>query len=394
MIKSVRIKHFKAIKDSGTIKLGPLTVFVGHNGTGKSSIVEALEFFKTYATQGLDAAIEPWYDFDHILWQGAERKATPIAPFYTLPMEFILTGSEQNNPNIKSWSAKTKIGKLSANYAASMGDRKAGDLVTQTSALTALGKFTRYQSFGGVAYENKEKIQPKTSKIFNRTPHPTWDTWMFLNLDPTHIGAPHPKKHSFDNGLDRTGGNLAQYLKTFIELDPDGFDAMIDSLRYILPYAAGIESEVTKDLINQLSFIRLVEEFEDGGHVKLPGWVMSGGTLRILSILAALRHPNPPSVLFIEELENGLDPRALGFLVEEIRDAISEGRTQVIATTHSPYLLDKLSLDHIITVDRESGCPPIFKKASDDPQLSDWSERFAPGSLYTMGMFREKGEDA
>lgn len=397
MIKSVRIKHFKAIKDSGTIKLGPLTVFVGHNGTGKSSIIEALEFFKAYATKGLDAAVEPWYDFNHILWQGAARKATLKAPFYTLPMEFILTGAEKKNPHIKSWTAKTKISKLSDNCETLTGEsQKSGDLVTQASVLTARGKFTRSQAFGAAPYENDQKMESTSSasSIFSIKPHPAWHSWMFLNLDPTQIGAPRPRKHSFDYGLDRTGGNLAKYLQLFIDHDPDGFDAMIDAMRHILPYAADIESEVTKDLINELSFIRLVEEFEDGGHVKLPGWMLSGGTLRILTILAALRHPLPPSVLFIEELENGLDPRALGFLVEEIRDAIAEGKTQVIATTHSPYLLDKLSLDHIITVDREAGGPPVFKKASDDPQLADWSERFAPGSLYTMGMFRSKGEDA
>ena len=42
MIKSVEIKNFKAI-EKAKVKLTPLTAFIGYNGTGKSSMLEALE---------------------------------------------------------------------------------------------------------------------------------------------------------------------------------------------------------------------------------------------------------------------------------------------------------------------------------------------------------------
>jgi predicted ATPase len=116
--------------------------------------------------------------------------------------------------------------------------------------------------------------------------------------------------------------------------------------------------------------------------------VLSGGTLRILALLAALRHPKGPSVLFIEELENGLDPRAIGFVMEEIRRAVSSGDKQVILTSHSPYLLNKLSLSHIVTVERQPGGPPTFRRPAEEDELMKWSEDFAPGSLYTMGRLR------
>ena len=153
--------------------------------------------------------------------------------------------------------------------------------------------------------------------IFRAKPAPEFNNWLFLSLDPSHILAPRPRRYLFDSSLDRTGGNLSQYQRSFIELDPDGYGAMIEAVGYILPDAADVQPEVTSDLTNQMSFIRLVESFENGGHVKLPGWVLSGGTLRILTMLTALRHPTPPTVLFIEELENGLDPRALGFIVDK-----------------------------------------------------------------------------
>jgi len=45
-LSSVVIRNFKAIRDSGHLDLGWLTVFIGNNGSGKSSAVEALETVK------------------------------------------------------------------------------------------------------------------------------------------------------------------------------------------------------------------------------------------------------------------------------------------------------------------------------------------------------------
>ncbi|MBT3368702.1 MAG: AAA family ATPase, partial [Nitrospina sp.] len=42
-LSSFHLKNFKAVRNSGRLKLTPLTAFIGHNGSGKSSLVEALE---------------------------------------------------------------------------------------------------------------------------------------------------------------------------------------------------------------------------------------------------------------------------------------------------------------------------------------------------------------
>ena len=112
--------------------------------------------------------------------------------------------------------------------------------------------------------------------------------------------------------------------------------------------------------------------------------MLSTGTLRLLALLALLRHPTPPPLIVVEEIENGLDPRTIGMLVEEIRNAITLKRTQVIATTHSPYLLDLLALEHLIVVERDNSGEPKFFRPERDASLKAWRDRFAPGQLYLM----------
>jgi predicted ATPase len=117
--------------------------------------------------------------------------------------------------------------------------------------------------------------------------------------------------------------------------------------------------------------------------------MLSTGTLRLLALLALLRHPSPPPLIVVEEIENGLDPRSIHLIVEEIRNVVLDGVTQVILTTHSPYLLDLLMLEHLVLVERDSKGHPRFLRPADNENLQRWAADFAPGKLYTMGSLGE-----
>ena len=65
-------------------------------------------------------------------------------------------------------------------------------------------------------------------------------------------------------------------------------------------------------------------------------------------------------------------------------------KTQLILTTHSPYLLDLLPLSSIVLVDRVEG-EPQFTRPADSDAVQQWAKNFAPGHLYTMGRLYEEG---
>jgi predicted ATP-dependent endonuclease of OLD family len=62
---------------------------------------------------------------------------------------------------------------------------------------------------------------------------------------------------------------------------------------------------------------------------------------------------------------------------------ITAQTTQIILTTHSPYLLDLLDLSHIVVTERVNGAPTFVRP--DEESLKDWAQSFSPGRLYTMG---------
>src|SRR5947209_17510917 len=105
-LQSFRLKNFKAVRDSGAIKFTPLTVLIGNNGSGKSSIIEGLEMLHTIVTADLDTAIAPWRDFRHILNKAVPHKLEDESgqlsrPYHINPISFDLRTRLENRINVR-----------------------------------------------------------------------------------------------------------------------------------------------------------------------------------------------------------------------------------------------------------------------------------------------------
>ena len=71
-LKSFRLENFKAVQKSGTIWFTPLTVLIGNNGSGKSSLIEGLETYRSIVVDGLDTAMDRWLGMGHV-WNKRAR---------------------------------------------------------------------------------------------------------------------------------------------------------------------------------------------------------------------------------------------------------------------------------------------------------------------------------
>jgi len=205
--------------------------------------------------------------------------------------------------------------------------------------------------------------------------------WQFLTLSPERMGLPVPQQRTKGAvRLANDGSNVADFLLDLRRQDANAFNGIVETMAFVLPYAKDIQPTLTSSEIERKAWLQLSED-----TFKVPGWLLSTGTLRMLALLALLRHPSPPPLIVVEEIENGLDPRSIHLIVEEIRSAVLAGVTQVVVTTHSPYLLDLLTLEHLVVVERDAEGHPRFIRPADHKNLQAWAQEFAPGKLYTMG---------
>jgi predicted ATPase len=376
-LDSIRLQNFKAIRDSKTIPLSPLTAFIGYNGSGKSSVVEGLETLQHIARYGLDAAMQAWRGFEHIwnrhtLHQARKANQDVPWPHYTNPMHFNVRG-------------RTGQGAFVYDMDVNMEPSGVHIFIQDERVMVSNKVILDRNAQGRVKITPVQSDDTKSDKVSDGKAAIDGElesfisAWQFLALVPQGMGQPVPQTRTGGRlQLARNGANVAEYLLDIRNRDLRAFEGIVETLSYVLDYAQDLQPAITSELERNV-YLQLVE-----GQIKLPGWLLSTGTLRLLALLAVLRHPEPPPLIVIEELENGLDPRTIHLIVDEIRDVVESETSQVIITTHSPYLLDLLDLEHVVLVARIDE-QPVFTRPADVESLQTWRARFSPGKLYTMG---------
>ncbi|MDP1605502.1 MAG: AAA family ATPase [Rhodocyclaceae bacterium] len=365
MLESLRIQNFKAVRDSGVVKLGPLTAFIGNNGAGKSSLIEAIETYQAIVGRGMDEAMQRFMGFEHVQNKFAKLDA---------PMRFDL--------RLRGPFGKTRL-QMAAGSDAARNSYAILDEEVDCKNHQIIQSFLEHEQ-----KHFRQRWQQGFSMLGGDVHLMEYanqiESWQFLALTPDRMGYPLPQKRTGGRvRLARDGANIAEFLLELRELDRNAMEGIIETMAFVLPYARDIQPSVTSEL-ERKAWLQLTE-----ADFKVPGWMLSTGTLRLLALLALLRHPNPPPLIVVEEIENGLDPRSIHLIVEEIRNAVLDGVTQVIVTTHSPYLLDLLTLEHLVLVERDGKGHPRFLRPADNENLQRWAADFAPGKLYTMGSLGE-----
>ena len=181
-----------------------------------------------------------------------------------------------------------------------------------------------------------------------------------------------------DVELRRTGQNLSAALMNLNKSDPSAFERIEDLVRSVADESiTGIAFVGTQ--LDDLMLALQEDRGDRGGASEItPAREMSDGLLRLIGIATALLSAqngldidsvipsaqgpgvveNKNGVLVVlEELENGLHPSQADRILALVRDSSDGAETSVLATTHSPSLLDaaegKLN-EHIIVCHRDA----------------------------------------
>lgn len=317
--------HYKNFKalQDATLPLGRFTLIVGANGTGKSTGLKGLQMLSKPKNVR-------WKDIVNI---GLDSEIVEIS---------VYESGFENPPTRKLWN-------------------KQGYIVYE---------------------ENKSPIRNKIEETLIKN----IANFRIFNFDTNKISS--PVSIQADTILEENGAGLAGVLDQLRDSEPERFEELNKELnRWFYEYDR-ILFEVPAD--GQKSFLLRTTI----GKHKIKASELSDGTLLALAYLTIAYLPNPPKIVAFEEPEKGIHPRLLRNIQEAMYrlaypENFGEQREpiQVIATTHSPYLLD-LFKDNpeeiVISSKDEKGVH--FERLMDKPHIEEILQDAPLGEIWYSGV--------
>lgn len=143
--------------------------------------------------------------------------------------------------------------------------------------------------------------------------------------------------------------NLEKVLKRLLE-NVSKREEITEYLQLMIP---GFEKvEIHSDNIGGTDSLLI---YEIGSKKPFRKSLISDGTYNILCLLTAVYQSDEPQFLCIEEPENGLNPFVIKELVTLFRNACEENGHYIWLNTHSQSLVEALTPEEIILVDKKNG---------------------------------------
>ena len=356
MITSVRLRNFKNFADE-TLRLGPFTVIVGANASGKSNVRDAFRFLhgigRGYALA--DIVGGRYGAGGQVEWERIRGAANEIAR--TGESEFALEAKfdtflrtakfEIFRRAIKEPISSTPV---EVSYVVRIGC----DAVDENGFSIKGVSFRTDKGYSWERPDDRPESQWQADETILANRDPLSDmppdrnvkmlllnreiTRAFLGirfLDPTPNLVRLPAFPG-QTVLGDNGENLPTVLRE-ICADKARKAILTGWIRELTPMDV-VDFRFPSDPAGR---IHLMIREEGGKEVSAYG--ASDGTLRFLAILAALLGPDSARLYFFEEIENGIHPSRLHLLLDLIETQTEKGEFQVVATTHSPALLTAMS---------------------------------------------------
>ena len=357
MITSVRMVNFKNFADE-TLKVGPFTIIVGANASGKSNIRDAFRFLhgigRGYTlAEILGGKYGPGGQREWEPIRGAPNEVGRLDPEFGIPystfaidVQVELGGLEEISYSIAIWFDAFGPSGFSVDQE---GLSTASRVVYQTDTRAMLaerGHLWIEMEGRGIGHAPLSKRQPALSQIYLGPPRriypekqsdpgliPCLQRMRFLEPSPERMREPSIPGATM---LGDRGENLPSVLES-ICTDSTQEKNLKSWLQELTPMDVK-DFDFPRDPSGRVH-LHIVER---NGR-KVSAYSASDGTLRFLGILAALLSPNEGGLYFFEEIDNGIHPNRLWLLLDFIERQTAKGNVQVVTTTHSPALLSWMS---------------------------------------------------
>ncbi len=356
MITSIRLVNFKNFADE-TLRVGPFTVIVGANASGKSNIRDAFRFLHGIGRGYTLAEIfgEKYGAGGQVEWAGVRGAMNEIIRIgqsaFSLQVKVegftytIDVGRDENKNGAFQVTAESL--KLPATRIYSTRT-DSGDPPLRVGE----GKQPLYTVVGASGWNNRDYAEVRTDRpglnqifgkkalsdehsSFVRQVTRNFSSMRFLDLDPQRMREP-----AFPGQT--VLGDRGEYLPTVLQAiceDSQRKETLVEWIRELTPMDVR-DFEFPTDPSGRVHLV-----FLEANDRRVSAYAASDGTLRFLAMLTVLLGPDSNGLYFFEEIDNGIHPARQWLLLELIEKQTAKRGIQVITTTHSPDLLTVMNDD-------------------------------------------------
>lgn len=387
MLAEARFKNFKLLRDV-RLPLGRFNVLVGANAVGKSTVLEGMHYLLQLA------ALKP-----------RKRKLEAGRP------GALFTGRRA----LERLVARPDAAELELEVVLA-DERRFGLRGRLASEEEGSGTFHLwFGKDGQMAELDLPGASEADERLFFRGPSEAkLGAVVRLKLHAETLASGHYAEPSSEDASPRVeydGEGLASVLQYLQGLRDGTLEAIERDLVTIVPGARRIRAlparlkrrarhrisvdgqDFWADESRDVTGARFEVEWEGLGWV--PADQLSEGTLLALGLITVVRF-NAPRLVLLDDLDKALHPVAQRKLVTHIRGVLdATPHLQIVATSHSPFLLDELRMEEVIVMSRTEERGSALRRLDEHPTSKKRGGYLHPGELWSLvgeGWVNEGGE--
>ena len=376
MIKTFNVDNFKSLNNL-SINLQPMTVIVGNNATGKSSILQAIDFVCGCVNDDFSVLLERrGWTVDNIrskfIRSGTARISFGVEVVLEEPVNTTLKWGMVLQPNV----AKNQLHLVSeeivdldtketlVQYKASAGGWIKGD----KEELSIMPNFVITSSCLKVI-QHLHGVESRLNRLVD----------FFDNSESFEMLAPDNMRLS-SRGVVKNIGETGKNLPSFIrQMSAEQKNNFMSKLKRILgdrisDVSASVKGKPGWTLIN-------VKEHYDTGDVEFSSKEISDGILRVLAFIAISEIEPANAIFLLDEVENGINSDYAEAMIDVLSEIYEESRHQLVLTTHSTVFLDYVKPEQIVLLYRDQNGSTRADNLFDSKEIRDKLEYMYPGEI-------------
>lgn len=377
-LKSINIQGYRPFRNF-TAPLEPLEIIVGANGAGKSSLFEFLKFLRDSLFQDIPPEIVPGSIGQQIFHiPGPEKFQWDIEIDTGLPIGIRYLG-ELIGP-----VGRTQVSYERVESSQPFSDKYSNPYIymdIQGNKGVVQNPDTKKFTQQEIALKRPNQLalsamtNPSLETLYNLRDYiREWRFYSSFNIANDKIRKSVPIEQQ--PILHEDAGNLSSVLFSLMTEHITAFDELQQHLRSVIPGFKGLKVKARGGPGEVIAFWQ-----ESGVDQELSLADLSDGILRLICWICLCVQPNPPSLICIDEPDQGVHPRTLPVLAGLFEKA-SE-RTQILLATHSSYFLTQFDISQIAVLRKEKG-EAKFIKPRNSPVLIDMLDDFGSDEIEQL----------